>query len=108
MECGNDADGEHAVQSCEAASNESDGQSDHEHELQADHDATNQGRETESNFATQEQDVKSDVAVKHPAQDQAMKSDLAAIPDSETHTIPAPTKDQEMQLGLSSLAKNTD
>ncbi|XP_022957195.1 uncharacterized protein LOC111458663 isoform X1 [Cucurbita moschata] len=108
MECGNDADGEHAVQSCEAASNESDGQSDHEHELQADRDATNQERETESNFATQEQDVKSDVAVKHPAQDQAMKSDLAAIPDSDTHTIPAPTKDQEMQLGLSSLAKNTD
>lgn len=106
MEGDNDADKEHVVQSGEAASNEP-AQSDREQELQADHDATNQEQETQSNFGTQESEIESDVE-KHPTQDQIMQPDLAAVPDSDTHTDPVPTKDQEMQPDISSLGKSTD
>ncbi|KAG6600101.1 Serine/threonine-protein kinase ATM, partial [Cucurbita argyrosperma subsp. sororia] len=105
MECDNDADKKPVAKSGEAASNKQDAQSDSEQQLQADH-ATNQ--EAESNLAAQEQDIKSDGVEKHPTQDQATESDLAAIPDSETHPDPVPTKDQEMQHSPSSLEKNTD
>ncbi|XP_038892145.1 uncharacterized protein LOC120081387 [Benincasa hispida] len=107
IECDSEADKEHVVQSGEAKSNEQDAQSDREQELQADHDATNQEQQTESNFGTQEQDIESDVE-KHPTQDQAMAPDLVAIPDSDTHTNPVSMKDQDTQLGISSLGKSTD
>ncbi|XP_031741474.1 uncharacterized protein LOC101204371 isoform X1 [Cucumis sativus] len=107
MECDSEADKEHVVQSGEAVSHEQDAQSDHEQELQANHDSTNQEQEKIPNFDTQEQDIESDVE-KHPAQVQVMEPDCAVVPGSDTHTDSVTTKDQKMQLGISSLGKKTD
>ncbi|KAA0034050.1 Tudor/PWWP/MBT superfamily protein isoform 5 [Cucumis melo var. makuwa] len=107
MECDNEADKEYVVQSGEAASQEQDAQSDREQELQVNQDSANQEQEKIPNFGTQEQDIPSSVD-KPPALVQAMEPDCAAVPDSGTHTDSVPTKDQERQLGISSLGKKTD